>query len=260
MLQVQPRIFGFNASSEKIISTFQSDSEMKAHPDYASAKAGDVRAAARLVQAVVMPEQIAEAQRSFGSSAVYVPVHAEEAAGRNKIPEALAAYYALATGASFVDTVVQANRAYHTGAGPMERMLARAIFDGEITAGLRYVLVDDVTTMGSTLADLSNHIQVQGGVVVGCALLTDGSRTHKISPLAKTVTELEQRHGQELTNIFGINAAALTYSESQYLLGFKSTDSIRVSVAKARSERSKRLSAKGISERSIDANWTPKLK
>jgi hypothetical protein len=119
MLQVQPRIVGFSASSEKIISTFQADSEMKAHPDYASAKAGDVRAAARLVQAVVKSEQIEDALKSFGRGAVYVPVHAEEAAGRNKIPEALAAYYALATDASFVDTVVQANRAYHTGAGPM---------------------------------------------------------------------------------------------------------------------------------------------
>ncbi len=72
---------------------------MKAHPEYSSTKAGDV--------------------------------HDEEASGRNKIPEALAAYYSSKTGATFIDTVVQANRAYHTGTKPMERLLVRSIFDSQ---------------------------------------------------------------------------------------------------------------------------------
>ncbi|MBU2856340.1 phosphoribosyltransferase [Acidithiobacillus ferrooxidans] len=59
--------------------------------------------------------------------------------------------------------IVQSNRAYHTGAKPMERLLARAEFAGEVQPGKRYVLVDDVTTMGSTLADLASYIQAQGG-------------------------------------------------------------------------------------------------
>jgi hypothetical protein len=37
---------------------------------------------------------------------------------------------------------------FHTGADPMERMCLRPEFDGHVIAGGRYVLVDDVTSMG----------------------------------------------------------------------------------------------------------------
>jgi hypothetical protein len=67
----------------------------------------------------------------------------------------------------------------------------------------------------------------------------------------------QQRHETEIKLIFGIEPKALTYSESQYLLGFKSTEHIRNSVVKARSERSKRLSAKGLSESANDGDVMP---
>jgi orotate phosphoribosyltransferase len=59
----------------------------------------------------------------------------------------------------------------------MERIANRAVFDGEVTPGGRYVLVDDVTVMGSTLADLANHIQRNGGDVIGAVVLVNAARS-----------------------------------------------------------------------------------
>ena len=108
--------------------------------------------------------------------------------------------------------------------------------------------MDDVTTMGSTLADLASHIHGQRGEVAGSVLLVDATRSGKMQPDPKTIKELKARHGDEIRNIFGIESKALTWSESHYLLGFRTTDEIRARVAKARLERQVRLSAKGVSE------------
>lgn len=49
-------------------------------------------------------------------------------------------------------SVVQTDRVFHTGADPMERMAAHAEFEGVVVAGERFVLIDDVISMGGTLA------------------------------------------------------------------------------------------------------------
>ena len=60
-----------------------------------------------------------------GPDALYAPVRAEEASGRNKIPVALAKFYAHMTGARDALDIAQGNRAFHTGARPMERIVGR---------------------------------------------------------------------------------------------------------------------------------------
>ena len=79
----------------------------------------------------------------------------------------LATRYAQATGGTVDENIVQGNRPFHTGAGAMQRLIAPARFHGSVVEGGRYVLVDDVTTMGGTLAELANHIRTGGGEVVG---------------------------------------------------------------------------------------------
>lgn len=254
------RTTGFDKASGTVIADFKNDNPLKAHVDYKAAKSGDVDAAARLVQALVKPESLEAAKDVFGDGVIYVPVHAEEASGRNKIPDALAAHYAANAGGEFGAGIMQANRAYHTGASAMERLLARAGFSGKIDPGRRYVLVDDVTTMGSTLADLASYIRGQGGEVAGSVVLVNAARSGKMIPESKTIKELEARHGQEIRKLFGVDPSALTWSESQYLLGFRTTDELRNRVAKARSERSARLLAKGVSEpESSSGSVTPRL-
>lgn len=240
------RALSFDAASSTVIAAFRNDVPLKARPEYRAAKSGDREAAADLVQALVSQQNLQAARDAFGPGVVYVPVHAEEAAGRNQIPNMLAAYYAAKAGGTVDDDIVQSNRAFHTGASAMERLIARAEFNGKVEPGRRYVLVDDVTTMGSTLADLAAFIRAGGGEVAGSVVLVNAMRGGRMLADAKTVRELEARHGDEIRSQFGVAPGALTAEEARYLIGFRSTDELRGRVAAARQARVDRLGARAL--------------
>lgn len=238
----------FNEGSATVIGTFKNDMPMKAHPDYKAAKGGDMAAALRLVQDLVTPEDLQTAKDQFGQNSVFVPVHAEEASGRNKIPIALAAYYAQSVGAALDPNLLQANRAYHTGADAMQRLIARTEFNGAVVPKQHYVLVDDVTTMGSTLADFAAYIQRNGGEIAGSVVLVNAMRGGKIQVDRKTANQLEARHGEVIRELFGFGPQQLTAPEAQYLIGFRTADELRTRFLKAGRDRGDRLSSKGISK------------
>lgn len=237
---------GFDASNSTLVADFRNDEPLKRHADYKAAKAGDVDAAARLVRDVVKPESLEQSRRIFGSDAIFVPVHAQEASGKNQIPNMLALAHAQAAGASVEQDIKQSNKAFHTGAGAMERLMNRAEFDGAVEPGKSYVLVDDVTTMGSTLADLAAYIQRNGGHVAGSVVLVNAARGSKMQASPRVINQLEARHGQAIREILGIDAAQLTGPEADYLIGFKSADEIRNRATRAEQERSARLRAKEV--------------
>lgn len=239
----------FGTGNDTVVADFVNDQPLKRHPDYKAAKAGDTEAAVRVVRDLVKPESLVQAQDAFGSDVIYVSVHAQEARGKNKLPNALAMLYASSTGADVDQGITQINKAFHTGAGPMERLMNRAEFAGPVSAGRRYVLVDDVTTMGSTLADIAAYIQRNGGQVAGSVVMVNAMRGGKIAPASKTIKQLEARHGQAIREILGVDADQLTGPEAQYLIGFKSADEIRTRGTKARQERVARLDAKALPER-----------
>ena len=82
-----------------------------------------------------------------------------------------------------------------TGADTMQRLIALSEFAGAVEVGASYVLVDDVSTMGGTLADLANYIQENGGRVAGSVLLVNASRSGKVIPAPKSLALLERRFG-----------------------------------------------------------------
>jgi hypothetical protein len=57
---------------------------------------------------------------------------------------------------------------------------------------------------------------------------------------------LERRFGDEIRTIFGIEPAALTREEAQYLIGFRTADELRNRAAAAKQARVERLRSKGI--------------
>lgn len=57
---------------------------------------------------------------------------------------------------------------------------------------------------------------------------------------------IKERFGEEFTEIFGIEPAALSANEAQYLVGFKSVDQLRNRLAAAEQEIDRRLRSKGI--------------
>ena len=116
---MKPRRFGVPPEAGEVIASYSDDTAFKGHTDCRAAKSGDTEAAIRQVQAIVKPTTVEAARERFGQNVAYVPVLAQEATGRNKIPVVLAAYYAQATGATLARDVVQTNTAFHTGARPL---------------------------------------------------------------------------------------------------------------------------------------------
>ncbi len=218
---------------------------LKAHPAYAKAKAGDWQSALALISDVALAG-IHSSRDKFGSDCIFVAPFAREASGDNAIPQVFAEVCGLVFGASADQTIVQTTKVYHTGADAMERLALRPEFDGDVLEGRRYVLVDDVTSLGGTLAELANYIQSQGGVVHGVFVLVNAGRSKSLSPDKRTIKLLEARYGHELIEIFGIATNALTANEARYLVGFRTADEIRNRLAKARQEIDLRLRSKGI--------------
>lgn len=236
----------FPKSVESVHCLYRSDRELKAHPSYKAAKAGDGRAAVQLISDLA-PPLIAEMRvRGFPRPPIFVAPHAREATGDNAIPHMLAVYLHSELDGFIDKSIVQVTRVFHTGADPMERMNSRAEFTGYVEPGGHYVLVDDVTTMGGTLAELANYIQARRAEVVGVVVLVNAGRSGRLAAPSKTILELERRYGNEIRQIFGIATHALTADEAGYLIGFRSADEIRGRLAKAREETTHRLGSKGI--------------
>lgn len=231
--------------SVKILSAFTDDAPLKAHPTYRDAKGGDGEAATDLVVKLGLP-LLNQVRDSFDADLTFVAPHAQEALGDNAIPQVLATALSLFADGVVDYEIVQVTKVYHTGADPMERLNARPRFRGRVVVGMRYVLVDDVTTMGGTLAELAHFIQARGGIVYGVVVLVNASRSGMLQPRKKVVRLLTERFGHEITEICGIDPAALTEDEANYLVGFRTADEIRNRKAAAAKETTRRLRSKGI--------------
>nr|WP_279088094.1 PLxRFG domain-containing protein [Comamonas thiooxydans] len=200
------------------------------HPDYAAAKGGDIEAAFRLAQDIVTPELVAKVRAAIGDTKpVVVPVAAEEASGRNRIPVAAAGVLAQRLGLSTSGAIVQANRAHRTGMDGLDRIFAPVDFAGKVEAK-PYLLVDDTLTQGGTFAALASHIREGGGTVAGVIALTGKQYSAKIQPSAESLASLRQKHG-DLENEFraatGYGFDSLTESEARYLARYEPADRLR---------------------------------
>ncbi|GEQ77941.1 hypothetical protein CTTA_4946 [Comamonas testosteroni] len=200
------------------------------HPDYAAAKAGDIEAAFRLAQDIVTSELVAKVRAAIGGSKpVVVPVAAEEATGRNRIPVAAAGVLAQRLGLSTSGAIVQANRAHRTGMDGLDRIFAPVDFAGAVEAK-PYLLVDDTLTQGGTFAALASHIREGGGTVAGVIALTGKQYSAKIQPTTESLASLRQKHG-DLENEFraatGYGFDSLTESEARYLARYEPADRLR---------------------------------
>lgn len=224
---------------------FRADAPLKAHAAYRQAKAGDKNAALELVLDLAVT-WLYEHRERFAPGLLFVAPHAQEATGDNAIPQTLAAVCAEIYQGDVDTEIVQSDRVYHTGADPMERMAARAQFEGGVVAGARYVLIDDVTNLGGTLAELGNFIASHGGVVKDVLVAVNAGRNPALVPGKKFVRLIKERFDDEFREVFGIEPEALTANEAEYLVGFKSIDAIRNRLAAAEQEIDRRLRSKGI--------------
>lgn len=175
------RIHAFPSEVVEPIWLFPDDSRLKAHASYTAAKAGDVAAAVELVSDLGFPF-LGEIRDQLAVDACFVAPHAREATGDNAIPQVLAQACAMLSGGEADTDIVQISRVFHTGADPMERIATRAEFEGLVMPGRPHVLVDDVTTMGGTLAELANYIHTHGGNVAAVLVLVNAGRIKQLHP------------------------------------------------------------------------------
>jgi hypothetical protein len=238
-------MWGFEKGAT-ILHQFTSDVDLKIDPDYKAAKAGDLMAALGLVKRLLRAEFLDEVKIKFSDADFLMPIYAEEMQGDNAIPIALAASLSYGLNLDFSAECIQTNRAYHTGADPMERLVSRATFGGSISAGKKYVLVDDVSTMGSTLADCASYVANHGGIVVGAILLANCSRSRELKAKAQHLKIIEERYYETVKQLFSIAPSALTYDEALYVVGFRTSDELRSRAIAAENERKNRIASKSV--------------
>jgi hypothetical protein len=224
----------------------ESDTFLKSHSAYQDAKSGNAESAIELVGDLAW-DALNSYKKHWGRHCIFVAPHAKELRGENAIPQVLAAVCAVVCGATVDLEIVQTTRVFHTGADPMERLVSRPEFHGEVVSGAHYVLIDDVTNLGGTLAELSHYIQIHGGVVQSAFVLVNAGRKKSLQPDPRAIRLISSRFGNEIVQIFGIQPHALTRNEASYLVGFRSSVEIRNRVVKARQEIHLRLRSKGIS-------------
>jgi hypothetical protein len=238
------------------VTTIADYKAMKGHTDYAAAKTGNTEAAVHLIHDL-MDESSDNVLMEIAAKypdAILVSVHAVEAEGKNKIPEVLVRYISELTGMEADESVLQSNVVAHTGAGQNERLFNRPKFEGEIVSGRNYIIVDDMVTMGSTIGELRNYIEHNGGSVADVITLStrhDNNRVIALKP--ETRLALEKTFGVELddgtydmtsfneflkeSEIYGGRYEALTESEARALLSAKGLDEARNRRAKTGQNR-----------------------
>lgn len=117
--------------------------------------------------------------------------------------------------------IVQADRAFRTGADGYERLVKKVRFDGVVDSGAKYFIVDDAITQGGTIADLRGYLVSQGAVVVGAAALMGKPHSARLIITKPTLGQLRKAAGKPLEEWwheqFSYDFSRLTESEARYL-------------------------------------------
>ena len=208
------------------------ESAVKQHPAYKAAKSGDDDAATDLILDTFSLEKTLLLKALLaGHTPILVSAHAFEREGVNAIPEVFADQLGKVLGWPVDTGVVQVNVVSHTGAKGFWRLARQAEFEGPVTLGCDYVLVDDFVGMGGTLANLKGYIESQGGRVLAAVSLTGKLHSAKLAPTPERLHELRMKHGTDLENWwigrFAHSFDALTESEARYLARTETADIVR---------------------------------
>jgi len=215
---------------------------MREHAGYRAAKDGvDNDAALALAYGLLSDEKVDQIRRFLdGSLPRVVAVHAEELTGRNKIPMAYGKVLAEALGLTVEPRIIQASVANHGGSPSIyHRLVSPATFDGPVTPGAEYLIVDDTCAAGGTLANLKGFIEINGGGVVAMSDVALGrdAAPYWISLADSTLGRLTyRRRGLDALwrGEFGCGVETLTEGEAGHLLKAPSVDAIRARLASAR--------------------------
>lgn len=213
--------------------------ELQKQPEYSLAKAGDTDAAQDMASRLVRDSTLEQIHKAIGNSKPrIVPVLAEEASGRNKIPLAMAFEVGRRLGLEVDVSIYQAERVARTGEGADYRLAFNPSFDGPVTQGGQYLIFDDTLTMGGTIASLRGFLENRGGNVMAVAVMTAHPGALNIAVKPGMLEAINQKHGPAMDDFwketFGYGIDQLTQGEAGHLRKSPSVDAIRARIIEAR--------------------------
>lgn len=213
--------------------------EMKNTDGYQEAKAGDPRAALNLVQSLLSEQTIDDIKKmANGREPIIVGIRAEESKGKNQIPNAMAHVLADKTGWERDTSLYQISYAGRTGSDSSYRLAFPAVFGGDVKAGRDYLLLDDNSTMGGTIAGLKGYIENRGGRVIGAAVMSARATGLELVPTVKQLNDIQQKHGDVANDYFqktfGYGITRLTRGEAGAVRTAPTFDTIRNRIDEAR--------------------------
>ena len=225
------------------VTQLTSIARMKSHPDYMAAKSGDITAAYNLIRDLLCRSQLKKIQalgRQY-PNAILTGVYAEEATGKNKIPHALVCAIGELTGIQDDFSIVQNNRARHTGKDMAFRLAYRPKFTGTVQTGRDYIIADDVVTSGATLGELRYYIESRGGKVVHMVVVAAAKFSTHIAMSQKTYFDLKSKYSimplqlfLRENNIYEGTYQYLTEAEARSILCAGTIDAAGDRIAQAR--------------------------
>lgn len=221
---------------------------LKNEPNYLAAKAGDMKAALNLAGRLITDDTVKQIKELIGNEKPRLaPILGVEAAGNNKIPLAMAEVLADRLGLDVELGIIQREKVNRTGAGADHRLAFNPTFEGTVSPGQKYLIVDDTLTMGGTIASLRGYIENRGGKVVGASVMTAHEGALDLAVKPSMLAGIEQKHGVEMNTFwkenFGYGIEKLTQGEAGHLRSAASVDAIRTRISAARHAGLKRMDA-----------------
>jgi hypothetical protein len=215
-----------------------------AHPSYLAAKSGDVGAALQLAVDLMDPLKIQTiVELAAASNAFLLAVSADEASGFNAIPDAMALHLDILTDIPVsIGDIVQSNKVAHTKSKSLQRIVAPATFTGKVEKNRNYLIIDDHTGLGGTLANLRGYIETAGGNVIGCTTMTASPNSHVLGISKSSQLMLIEKYGPEINGFwmerFGHDIECLTEREAKAILVCRaqSLDALEAQLAQAAEE------------------------
>ncbi|WP_439258430.1 phosphoribosyltransferase [Lonepinella sp. BR2271] len=194
------------------------------HIAYAEAKAGDINAAYQLAQDLVTQSAINKLAQIIGNrrqNSVLIPVHAEEAVGRNMIPLATAFVLATHLHIPVERSIVQATKVSRTGGDGWHRLANPPMFDGVVPRDKFAIILDDTQTQGGTLTSLKGYIEQHQGKVIAAYALTGKQYSAQLRLSPTTLYTLRERYAQLepfWQQQFDYNFAYLSEWEARFII------------------------------------------
>ena len=223
---------------------------LKHHPLYWVAKTeGDYIAAQQVVDDLLNQETLLTLCERIGNKKpIIVAPSLTKEDPKNVIPVWFAYNVAYHLNLSVSREIFQSDKSHRTGRSGFYRLANDPEFYGTVHSGQDYLIVDDVLTMGGTLASLRAFIESRGGNVIATTVLADSNIKARVAhnkglefiepqsevflkPTPEALEELRKKHGYKLAKLWeskkGYGLDCLTAREVDFLRFYPSIREIR---------------------------------